>query len=291
MSLWKNYYIARTVEDALEVIEGSSGFCAIAAGGTDLFLELQQGKRAPVDTIVDITEIPQMCSIEILNGELFIGAAVNHRRINQSKLINEHCSALSKASGLIGGPQVRNVATIGGNVAHALPAADGTIALMALDACAEVVNSQGKIRLPLVELFLGPGKSVLNFSPAILTGFYLNLRKHGQGSAFRRIMRPQGVAIAILNMAVWIDRSGDLIKDLRISIGPSGPVPRRMGLAEEVLRGKKLTDLLMTEAHNVILDEAKFRTSKYRATKEYRQEMSKVLLKETIQEAIEDSRR
>ena len=150
MSLWKNYYIARSVTDALEVLEGSSGNCAIAAGGTDLFLELQQGKREHVDTIIDVTEIPHLCSIEIRNGELFIGAAVNHRRISQSKVIKEHCSALAIASGLIGGPQVRNVATIGGNVAHALPAADGTIALMALDAHAEVVNTHVKTSLPLV---------------------------------------------------------------------------------------------------------------------------------------------
>jgi carbon-monoxide dehydrogenase medium subunit len=87
--------------------------------------------------------------------------------------------------------------------------ADGTIALLALDGRAEIARSRDRSKLPVEDLFLGPGITALDLSKEILVGFYLPLRAKAQGSAFRRVMRPQGVAIAILNMAVWLERDGN----------------------------------------------------------------------------------
>ena len=287
MSLWQNYHIAFSVHDALETLVDPQGVAAIVAGGTDLFLDLQLGNRDPVHTIIDVSEIPEMRLIEIRGGQLFIGAAVTHKEISQSALVLNHCAALATASGLIGGPQVRNTATIGGNVAHALPAADGTIALLALNATAEVQRISGSQQVSLADLFLGPGKSALNLEPMILTGFYVDLRSQGQTSAFRRIMRPQGVAIAILNMAIWLQRIGDLVEDIRIVVGPSGPVPKRMLAAEEIMKGNKITGTRIKEIEKAILLAASFRTSRYRTSKEYRQDMVGILLHDTLNEAFE----
>ena len=132
-----------------------------------------------------------------------------------------------EACGLIGGPQVRNTATLGGNVAHALPAADGTIALVALDARVEIASRDGRRLVPILNLFAGVGQSTLLADQEILVGFHLPLRKTGQASAFSRVMRPQGVALPVLNLAVWLERAGDQIHSIRIAIGPSGPVPQR----------------------------------------------------------------
>ena len=291
MKLWENYHIARSVDETLDTLAKVSGEVQIIGGGTDLLLDLQQGRHNPVDTLIDINEIPEMGALEITGDEIFIGAAVPHKKITTSPIIQEHCQALATASGLIGGPQVRNTATIGGNVAHALPAADGTIALMALDAYAEVASAAGKRRIPIVELFLGPGKSALKPRHEILTGFYVKLRSTGQSSAFNRIMRPQGVAIAILNLAVWLHRSDDLIHAVRIAVGPSGPVPRRMRQAEQTLIGKPLTDESIEAAYAAVLAEASFRTSRHRATKEYREKMVRVLLEKTLIEAFESAAR
>ncbi|MBC8496104.1 MAG: FAD binding domain-containing protein, partial [Chloroflexi bacterium] len=162
MNLWKKYHNSQTVSDALQVLADAPGEAILIAGGTDLMLDLQQGNRPPVHTLVDVTAIPEMTALEIRDGELFIGASVPHARITKSSIVQEHAAALATASGLVGGPQVRNTATLGGNVAHALPAADGTIALIALDAEAEVASLGERRRVPLEQLFAGPGESTLD---------------------------------------------------------------------------------------------------------------------------------
>jgi len=284
MTLWQNYHVASSVSDALKALASAPGSSKIIAGGTDLILELQQGRYPPVHTLVDITQIPEISLIEKKDSNIFIGAAVSHRTIAESHLIQDHCTSLGIASGLIGGPQIRNTGTIGGNVAHALPAADATIALMALDAQAEVTNLDGKKRVPLVDLFLGPGQSALAEDSEILTGFYLPQCKPGQTSTFKRIMRPQGVAIAILNLALWMQISGDLIEEVRLVIGPSGPIPRRLFKAEEILRGVRMTPEIINDVYHAVISEASFRTSPYRATKKYRQMITKVLIEEALSE-------
>jgi carbon-monoxide dehydrogenase medium subunit len=103
-------------------------------------------------------------------------------------------------------------------------------------------------------------------------------------------MRPQGVAIAILNVAVWLRRIGDIVDDIRIAVGPSGPVPRRMLEAEAALRGKPLSKVVINQAYEALINEASFRTSRHRATKEYRQKISKVLLDEALGEAFQRSK-
>lgn len=285
MNIWQRYHLAQSVEDALQTLVSAPGTATIIGGGTDLLLDLQQGRHDPVHTLVDVTEIPALTALEIREGELFIGAGVPHRKIVHSPLVCEHAQALTAACGLIGGPQVRNTATLGGNVAHALPAADGTIALMTLDAAAEIAGLSGRRRIPLVEIFAGPGRNTLKNE--LVVGFYLPLKNPGEASAFKRVMRPQGVAIAILNLGVWLRRAGENITDIRISVGPSGPTPRRMTQAEAALRGHPPTAEFITEAFAAILDQANFRTSRHRATLAYRQHVVGVLLAETIEEAFE----
>ncbi|RME90801.1 MAG: hypothetical protein D6770_01720, partial [Anaerolineae bacterium] len=172
MPLWQTYLRPHSVDEALRALTSVPGPAIPIAGGTDLLLDLRQGRHRPVHTLVDVTAIPEMTALEIRRERLYVGAAVPLRRVATSSLVREHARALAEACDLIGGPQVRNVATLGGNVAHALPAADGTIALMALDAQAEIATLQGRRLSPLGELFRGPGQSVLQEGELIL-GFYL----------------------------------------------------------------------------------------------------------------------
>ncbi len=287
MSIWKNYYLAQSVSDALKMTAGVSGSARFVAGGTDLLLDLQQGRHPPVELLVDLTEIAEMRNLELRPAVLFIGAAVPLNRVVDSPLVREHAAALFEAASLIGGPQVRNTATLGGNVAHALPAGDGTIALLALEAKAEIASMEGRRLAPMNELFLGPGRSALDTKKEILVGFHLPLTKQGEGSAFRRVMRPQGVAIAILNMAAWVQRTGDKISSVRISAGPAGPKPFRAYQAEAVLCDREMSEDSLREALQALLAQAHYRTSPHRATMEYRQKMSKVLLWEVLQTAWE----
>jgi carbon-monoxide dehydrogenase medium subunit len=262
----------------------------LIAGGTDLLLDLQQGRHQPVHTLIDVTAIPEMTALEIRQERLYVGAAVPLNRIVASRLVMEHAQALVEACGLIGGPQVRNTATLGGNVAHALPAGDGTIALLALDALAEVASLDGCREAPLRELFLGPGRSALDARKEVLLGFSLPLAGPTSASAFRRVMRPQGVAIAILNMAVWLQRKGDQIEDLRLAVGPAGPVPLRAFGAEDSLRGRPFHTSSLPPAVEALLAEAHFRTSPHRSSASYRHRLAGTLLMETLSVAWERAR-
>ncbi|MBE9474904.1 MAG: FAD binding domain-containing protein [Chloroflexi bacterium] len=284
MPLWKNYYLAQSIPEALTRLnEGAR----LIAGGTDLLLEIQQGVQPPPESLVDVCNIPELNSLEIRGNDLFIGAAVPLNHIAASQLVQENAQALVEACNLIGGPQVRNTATLGGNVAHALPAADGTIALLALDAQAESISSEGSSISGLEELFLGPRRSTIEANQALLVGFYLPLRKSSQASAFRRVMRPQGVALPVLNIAVWLQRKKDRIADAHLALGPSGPTPLRARMAETVLRGEKISQVLIEKVYKVLLEEVHLRTSPYRASADYRKHLAKILLQDAIEIAWE----
>lgn len=286
MSLWKEYLHPHTVQEAVEALASAPAPAIPIAGGTDLMLDLQQGNHAPVHTLVDLSGIPEMRVIEIRGGKLFIGASVPHNRIVEAPLAQEHATSLVESCGLIGGPQVRNSATLGGNVAHALPAADGTIGLLALDAEAEVASPSSRRLLPLHEIFAGPGKSTLA-PDEIIIGFYLPLRKPHQASAFCRVMRAQGIALPILNLAAWVERDGEVIRAARVAVGPAGPTPFRALETGKFLSGKVFSEETITGAQQVLLSEAKFRTSPARATAEYRRELVVVLLKNALSSAWE----
>jgi carbon-monoxide dehydrogenase medium subunit len=252
-------------------------------------LDLQQGRHSPVHTIVDLTEIPEMKCIELRDKRLFIGAGVPLSRIARDPLVITHAQVLVEACDLVGGPQVRNVATLGGNVAHALPAADGTIGLMCLDAEAEVAGLQGNRCVPLPELFLGPGKSALQ-GGEIIVGFYVSQLKPGQASCFKRIMRPQGVALPIINLSIWLERDGNTINQIHIAVGPGGAVPFCARKAEAFLIGKPYGEETFKSALEALVAEVKFRTSAMRASSAYRYHLVGTLLKDTLETAWERAR-
>lgn len=285
MYLWQEYRQPTSISEAIEDLINSPPPAVPIAGGTDLLLDMRQGRHEPAQTLIDLTKVQEMNLIEIRDGFLFIGACVSINRIISDLKVQKNAQALVEACDLIAGPQVRNTATLGGNVAHALPAADGTIAMVALDAEAEIANTDGLYKMHFVDLFLGPGKSAINKSSELITGFYIPLKEKYQASAFKRIMRPQGVALPILNCAVWVDRSEELIKDVRISVGPGGPVPFRAIEAENLLRVQVFDDDLLTQAVKQVLLQGSFRTSPRRATSEYRKHILVDLFKATFIEA------
>lgn len=247
-------------------------------------LELKQGIKPPVELMVDVTEVPEMLQLEERDGQIFIGAAVPLSEIIASPLVKQHAQALYEACKLIGGPQVRNVATLGGNVAHALPAADGSIALLCLDAKAEIIHFAGNSTMEMKRMFSGPGKSTLDSSEVIL-GFWLNKLPHNQSSAFKRVMRPQGVALPILNLAIWLERTQEAVSALRVAVGPGGPVPTRGLETEKFLIGKKPDKITISQAAEILLSEVKLRTSAMRATVGYRKHLCVQLFADVILEA------
>lgn len=291
MALWQHYLRPTSLDEAIANLQAASTSVRLIAGGTDLLLDMQQGREEKVDTLVDICAIDELGGVYQSDGWFYIGAAVTHHQIINNRLIKQHAECLVEACSLIGGPQVRNVATLGGNVAHGLPAADGTIALLAMGAQAELAGPDGRAWHDLADLFVGPGETSFDRGRQILVRFRMPLPSARSGSAFARVMRPQGVAIAILNMATWIklDQS-QKVEHAHLAIGPSGPVPTRARQAEQFLVGRTIDESAAAKVHQLILQESQFRTSRHRATKEYRQHLSSVLVERTLPAAYDRAR-
>jgi carbon-monoxide dehydrogenase medium subunit len=287
--IWNRYHIAESLEDALAALRDAPGSACPVGGGTDLLLEIQQGHRPAVDTLVDLTRIPELTRLELREDYLFIGAGVPVSRIATHPLVWQHAAAVCEACALIGGPQVRNTATLGGNVAHALPAADGMIALVTMDAEAEIAAPDGLRRAPILTLFRGPGQTALDLSKEFLVGFRVPARKVGEGCGFSRVMRPQGVALPILNMAAWLQRDGERIADIRIAVGPAGPQPQRAKPVEDFLRDRIYSPRTLEAADEIWHTSMRFRSSPQRASSAYRYHLSGLLFQEVMDKAWQRS--
>ena len=308
--LWQDYHLPTSVGEALSLLAAYHGEARVVAGGTDLILEIQQGHRPPVKALVDVTRIAGANEIRREGEHVVIGCGVTHAQIVESALIRQHGTALAEGCGVIGGPQVRNVATLAGNVAHALPAGDGTISLLALGGEAQIARGKtqdagSKIQdagrksqgtdaiadewIPLERLYQGPGKSLMDSTCEMISALRFVPTGEGEASAFARIMRPQGVALPILGMAtrLTVERHPQaVLTSVRIAVGPVAPTPYRARTTEEFLLNKPATDETIEAAIPVLLGECHPRTSAHRATTEYRREMLSVLLKQTIGTAI-----
>ena len=287
MPLWSEYYLPVSVDEAVGLLARYDGQARVVAGGTDLILDLQQGNEHPVAALVDVTRIVGLNEIREEGGYLVIGAGVTHHQIVENALLQQTGTALVEASYVVGGPQVRNVATIGGNVAHALPAADGTTALNALDAEVEVAAFSGRRWIPFTALFLGPGKSAIDSTREVLTALRFKATGEHEASASSRIMRPQGVALPIMNFSARARVSDDRIEAVALAVAPVAPTPFRCRQTEAFLTGKPATSDSIGAAVEALLSECKPRTSPHRATAEYRKEVLPVLLRRTLSKAIE----
>lgn len=288
MSLYQEYLQPKTINEALENLANASAEVAVIAGGTDLLLDLRQGRHGPVNQLIDVSGISEMVAIFQEQEFVHIGASVTHKEIIQNLLLQENARCVIEGCGLIGGPQVRNVATIGGNVSHALPAGDGTIALLALDTEVQIISREGSRWQPLIDIFAGPGKVTFDRKKEIVVGFRFRTAGVREGSAFHRVMRPQGVAIAILNMAAWVKLEQDgSFESVRISCGPAGPKPFRALKTEKYLKGKTLDDAVVMAAAEILAGEVSLRTSAHRATKDYRHQLLPVLLRVVLETALE----
>src|SRR6056297_2430397 len=171
MNLFQDYAKPASLDEAVKILSTGPENMAVLAGGTDLLLDIRQGRHPEVELLVDITEVKEMGTINLEEGLVFLGAAATHQQIISNPIIRENAQCVVEGCGLVGGPQVRNVATIGGNAAHALPAGDGTVALLSMNTEVELASSEGTRRLPLIEIFSGPGKVTFDRSRELVVGF------------------------------------------------------------------------------------------------------------------------
>jgi len=259
----------------------------LLAGGTDLLVGMKANAIRP-KCIIDLKGIPSMDSIEYDAG-FKIGALTTIRDIETSPLIRDKLPALSEAAGTLGSIQIRNRATIGGNLCNGSPAADMATILLAMNCGVRIASPDGKKELSLDGFFVGPNKTVLAkdevLSEIIIPkdvercrGTYL---KHGP----RRAMD-----IGIVNVAILLDADFESLYCNRITIalGAVAPTPIRAKKAEAQVNGKPLTSGLIREVAEIASGEAK-PISDFRASAGYRRELVKSLIVRGINHIMEKS--
>ena len=293
---WKRYHSPVSIDEALDLLASYDGQARVVAGGTDLLLDLMHGSHPPVEALVDVTHISTLDAITEKDGWIVIGAAVTHNQIVHEPLLAEVATCLVESCGVVGGPQVRNVGTLGGNVAHALPAGDGTTSLVTLDAQAEIAQGGERRWVPIREMYQGPGRSLIDPTRDLLLRVRFRPAGAGQGTAFKRIMRPQGVALPVLGCGVWVSLTpGGEIDAARVCVAPVAPTPVRITAVEEMLARRAVASedalaAVLDDAAHTMREAIKPRTSAFRATADYRMEMAQVLLRRALPLAIQRAR-
>jgi carbon-monoxide dehydrogenase medium subunit len=288
---WEKYLVPASVEEALAMLAEHQSKARVIAGGTDLVPELKRKERH-AECLVDISRLDELKGIELDGDMIRIGACVTHQELAASGLIREKATALAEGAAAVGSPQIRYMGTVGGNVVNAQPAADTAIPLVALDADAEIASGQATRVEPLESLYVRPGESTVDASCEILVALRFRALDGQEGSAFERLAKRRALALPILNAAAVARLNGDgtEFEDVRFSLGPVARTPFRPRKAEEALRGKPIEAKIITYALELASQEAQPRSNPLRGSREYRQEMVKVLLKRALERAVQAAR-
>lgn len=281
--LLKDYLLPKTVDEALVALE--QGDARVIAGGTDVMIDLKSGRIA-ADKLVDITGIDELNKIELVDGQIRIGAAVTHQEAATSELIQEKALALATASRSVGSLQIRNTGTVVGNVVNAQPAADAAVALVALGAVAKIRNVGGEEYQPVEDLYAGVGKSKIDSTKQLVTFVQFPALLPNQGSAFVRLAQRGALALPILNVAAVVSVVDKKVEWTRIVMAPVGPQPVRATEAELKLQGAEVNEENILLTARLAAGQAIPRDSALRGSAEYRKSVLETLVQRALTEAF-----
>ncbi|MBU2499594.1 MAG: xanthine dehydrogenase family protein subunit M [Proteobacteria bacterium] len=280
------YLMPKTIDEAISLHVSHGERAKYIAGGTDVIVKIKEGKIAP-QYLVSLRRVPGLDHITYKEGELRIGALVTHRMLELSPVIKKAFPILIDAVTNIGSVQVRNVATIGGNIVNAVPSADGAIPLITLGAEVNIRGPKGEGSMALEDLFIGPGQTLLEPGEILLEFVIPKLPPH-TGAAYWKHTRRAAMELPLLGVAVLIslDEGMTTCTEARIGLGVLAPTPMRAKNAEAVLKGKRLEDALLRAAGKAAAEECKARDST-RGEAWYRREMVEVLVPRMARVAME----
>jgi carbon-monoxide dehydrogenase medium subunit len=283
----RHYLQPRTPREALDLLSEFDGRALILAGGTDVIPLMRRGDLQ-AEALVDISRLPSMNSIEADGDWVCLGGLVTHGQVCSSPVIRQKAALLAEAAGVIGSPQIRNVATVAGNLVSGQPAADAALSLLALNARVTILSRNGTREILLTDFFLGPGQTRLDFRREILTRIRFPALQKNQGGCFLRLSPRKALALPILAVAVVVAAEPEkrTIREAAVALGPVAPVPFRAFKAEAGLRGAPLSKESLEQAGQDALDESHPRSSLLRGSEEYRKEMVKILVRRGLGEAL-----
>lgn len=279
-------FIAHSVDEALELLSANEGAIP-AAGGTDILIRIRERKLKNA-VLVSILNIPELNTISMeADGTIIIGSGCNFTKITEDPVILEKIPVLAEACRQVGSPQIRNVATIGGNICNGAVSADSAAPLYVLDAELVLCSKDGVRVVPIRDFHTGPGKTVRR-PDEILTQIRIpSMSYQGHGACYLKFGQRKAMEIATLSCAVNVSLSKDRrhVKTAAIAFGVAAPKPVRCPETEALLSGMEIGPELFQAARTNVLGELQPRDS-WRASLELRTQLIKELLVRSLKEAV-----
>ncbi len=265
-----NYVIAESTAEVIEVLKKANGLACIVAGGTDLVLDIDTGKKS-AGTLVDIMRIPELKKIELVDGFLEIGSAATLTEIHSHPLVKQYFPSLAKGCRTVGSRLIQNVATLAGNVITAQPAADAGMSLSVLDPQFVLVDEGGTRICGVDGMYAGFGVSEVDSCKTLLTKIRIRIPNEHEAASFQRLELRKSLSLPMLNVAAMGSISGGHFDWVRLRMAPVGKGPVRAVQAEEWLAGQPVTPETFSHAGELALADAKPRSNPLRGSKEYRE--------------------
>lgn len=275
-----DYYQPEDLKEAFGVMERLKGGARYVAGGTDLICRIKQKVVQP-DALISLRRIKGLRGIHH-NGETTLGSMTILREIERDAHMARDHRCLAQAISVLATPQIRNMATLGGNLCNAAPSADSAPPLLVLEATLSLEGPGGRRDVPIEEFFTGPGQTNLRGSE-VLTLIRIPSQGARTGSAFGKVGR-LSEDIAIVNAAALLVMEGQTCRKCRLAVGAVAPVPLRLKRAEQLLEGRRIEEDILEQVSKVVREEVK-PISDVRASEEYRRAISGVLVKRAILDA------
>ena len=277
------YYEAETVGEAAALLAEKPNL-ELIAGGTDVLIKMH-GKNDDAE-LLSLRKIKSLESIQKTeDGTVVIGAMATFARVFKDPILRELIPILTVAAISMGGPQIRNVATIGGNVCSGATSGDSATSLFVLNAQLKLVDVNGERIVPIQEFYLGPGKVALK-PGEILTEILISQKDYqGFGGQYTKFSMREAMDIATLGVAVVCKLQGKTFDEVRIALGVAGPTPLRCLEAEAYAQGKDVSAETVAELGKLAVHSARARTS-WRASKEYREHLVEELVQRGLKIAI-----
>lgn len=268
-----DYFLPQSLEEALELKKKIPNSRFIA-GGTDLMVQIRGGELKP-SALISLRSIPDLSSIEI-NGSIRIGAMTTVTDLIYNPDLEHQAKLLVDAARRVGSPQIRNVATVGGNLCNCSPCADLALSLLVLEAKARIQSLSGTQDVPLQKFFESPGKSCLS-PDQILTDIFIEPVSSNTKSVFLKKGRVK-MDLAVASVALLLEMEGEICRKARVAAGSVAPVPLRLQKVEVLLEGQALSPELADLAQRMA-SESVAPISDIRGTEEYRRQIVGVYVK------------
>lgn len=282
-----DYVAARTVDEAIEALASSKGPAKPLAGGTDLIVQMMEGRRS-LDRVVDVGRLSELRVLETDgDGQLRLGAATPCVDVYSDERVRREFPMLVDSASIIGSVQVQSRASIGGNLCNASPSADSIPTLICLNAQAVIAGPNGRRSVPVGEFCTGPGSTVLA-PDELLIEIVIPAPGPGEGGKYLRYIPRNEMDIAVVGVGSWVrwDAESGRILEARITLGAVAPTPVRAPDAEAALIGQTPSRELVDEAA-VLAVQAARPISDIRGSADYRRHLVSVLVRRTLVAALE----